>query len=417
MHLKELVPFVTGPGGTLAAARYGNAFRAAAPRAVPDGSGAAGRKVAGDAEAFRLLVARPAARADLGALCALAGHVNVASMRGGEERNRAYVEQSVRTLAGDLAWEQGLLLLPADLFPPGGGPHEVAGSVRLQAGWGGCWKRCRHDRYFNFPGLRAWAGHEYLTYEPNADGDPALEFAGLTVAPRHQGKKLSRFLAESWALFVLVYQGELRRRMGPVERLYANLLTTDAGGKYPFYERVVRPLFGGLDYDTVDTFRYARCNARSPLLDEFLDARGDKPRACIPCHLLPDDVRRDFGRVGDRAAGCRRSLERLGFRRAERYDVLDGGPYYENTVAGLGRGVARRQCVARRARESAVGPDAPRLTFAPSARPMPEFRCGRARCRVEGDELLLGEEAFDALGMRPHEPVVALAAPPGEGTP
>ena len=60
MHLKELVPFVTGPGGTLAAARYGNAFRAAAPRAVPDGSGAAGRKVAGDAEAFRLLVARPA---------------------------------------------------------------------------------------------------------------------------------------------------------------------------------------------------------------------------------------------------------------------------------------------------------------------------------------------------------------------
>src|SRR4051812_5062202 len=104
MQLKELVPLFGGPGGTLAAYRYGNA-----PRAVPEGKGvAAGRKAAEDAEGASLLVARPAARADVGALSGLAGHVNLASMRGGEERNRAVIEQSARTLAGTLPWEQGL---------------------------------------------------------------------------------------------------------------------------------------------------------------------------------------------------------------------------------------------------------------------------------------------------------------------
>jgi hypothetical protein len=36
------------------------------------------------------------------------------------------------------------------------------------------------------------------------------------------------------------------------------------------------------------------------------------------------------------------------------------------------------------------------------------FRCARVRCRVQGDELLLGKEVYDTLLMRHHEPVVAL---------
>ena len=218
-------------------------------------------------------------------------------MRGEEEKNQLSIEQSIRTLAGDLAWQQGLLLLSADLFPQDGGTCELAGNVRLQAGWGGCWKKKTHARLFNFPGLRTWAEHESLTYQPNSDDEYTLEFAGLAVAPHHQGKKVSRFLAEAWALFVLLHQEELRRRIGTIASLYANLLTADAEGKYPFYEYVVRRLLGNLDYDTVDGFRYARCNARCPFLDEFLDQRGDQPRASIPCHLLPDDIRANLGKV------------------------------------------------------------------------------------------------------------------------
>jgi arginine/ornithine N-succinyltransferase beta subunit len=373
--------------------------------------GAAANKTPSDAEAFRLLVARPAAPADLASLIEIARHVNLASMRAETEKNQLAIEQSTRTLAGDLPWQQGLMLMTTDLFPLGGGPSEIAGSIRLQVGWGGCWKKTKQDRLFNFPGLRTWAEHEYLTYQPNPNDEFNLEFAGLTVPPRHQGKKLSRFLSQAWTLFVLRYQDELRRGIGNIAHLYANLLTADAEGKYPFYEQVVKPLFGGLDYDTVDAYRYARCNSRSPILDEFLDERGSKPRTCILHHLLPEEIRRDLGRVREQTIGCQKNLERFGFCRVDKYDVLDGGQYFETTLSRLDHFAARREYRVRRAAEGELRPDAPRQTFAPAARPMAAFRVARARCRIEGEELLLGEEAYDALRMQHQERVIALTEP------
>jgi arginine/ornithine N-succinyltransferase beta subunit len=369
------------------------------------------------AEPYRLLVARPAARSDLASMREIAGHVNLASLRGETEKVRVAIEQSIRTLTGDLPWQQGLLLLASDLFPADGGPCEAAGSVRLQVGWGGYWKKGKHDRFFNFPGLQTWAEHEYLTYQPNAHDEYALEFAGLSVLPRHQGKKLSRFLTQAWVLFALLHRDELRLRVGTIAYLYANLLTADAEGKYPFYEAVVRRLFGGLDYDTVDAYRYARSGARSPILDEFLDERGGKPRAALLYHLLPEELRHNLGRVREQTVGCQRGLERFGFCRVDKYDVLDGGQYFENTFAGLDRAAGRREYLARRVADDRLGPDAAYRTVAPAARPMASFAAARARCRVEGDELLLGAEAYNALAMQHREPVAVLDdAPAGEAT-
>ena len=369
----------------------------------------AGREVAADPEAFRFLIARPAARTDLASILEIARHVNVASMRAEKEKNRVCIEQSIRTLAGELAWQQGLLNLVADLFPLGGGARELAGGIKLQVGAGGHWKKSKQDRFFNFPGLQAWAEHEYLTYEPHADDENTLEFAGLSVLPSHQGKKISRFLTQTWALFVLQYQEELRQRVGKIAYLYANLLTADAEGKYPFYEKVVKHLFGGLDYDTLDALRYSRSNSRSPILDEFLDAKGDKPRASILCHLLPEELRENLGKVRDQTIGCQKNLERLGFGRVEKYDVLDGGQFFENTLSRLDRTVERRPFVVRRVAESEIPADAPRLTIATAGRPMSYFRSARLPFRVEGDELLLSDEAYHTLLLRHHEPVVALS--------
>ncbi len=359
-----------------------------------------------DQEPYRCLIARPAARADLAALAAIAGHVNLASLR--TEKNQTYVEQSLRTLAGNLSWQQGLLFLAADLYPEGTGPRELAGNVKLQVGWGGYWKRQRHDRLFNFPGVQTWARHEYLTYHPNADGEYALEFAGLSVLPSHQGKKLSRFLMEAWVLFVLLYQDELRSRIGTIDRLYANLLTADTEGKYPFYEQVVKHLFGGLDYDTVDAYRYARSNARSPILDEFLDRRGDQPQARIMCHLLPEELREQIGLVRDQTVGCRKNLERFGFNRVDKYDALDGGPYFETTLPKLAADTLRQEYWVRRVRDTDLDADTPRRTIAPLGRPMSYFRVARVACRIEGDELLVGAEAYEELLLRHREPVVTL---------
>ena len=250
-----------------------------------------------DREPFRYLVARPAVAADLTAILQVARHVNLASMRAEETKTRLAIEQSRHTLAGDLPWQQGLLLLAADLFPLEGKPCELAGQVKLQVGWGGCWRKSRQSRLFQASGVQTWAEQECLSYEPNPHDEYALELAGLSVLPQHQGKRVSRFLADSWAIFVLLYQKELQRRIGTIAHLYANVLTADAHGKFPFYERVVRPLLGGLDYDSVDNHRYCRCNARSPMLDEFLDERGDQPRARIACHLLSEELRNDLGKV------------------------------------------------------------------------------------------------------------------------
>lgn len=392
------------------AAFYEGLYKDAAPSApVSNGKTVVtARKEARDAEQFRFLVARPAGQPDLEPMLEIARHINVASMRGEKEKNQLSIEQSIRTLAGELAWQQGLLLMAADLFPLNGGPCELAGNIKLQVGWGGHWQKRKYDRLFNFPGLQTWAAHEYLTYQPNPHDEYTLELAGLSVLPSHRGKKIARFLTQAWALFILSYQDELQRRIGKIAHLYANVLTADADGKYPFYEQAVRRLFGNLDYDTVDAYRYARCGARSPILDELLDARGDQPRASIPTHLLPEEIRHNLGKVRDQSVGCQKNLERLGFCPVEKYDVLDGGQYFENTLAKLDRMVERREYAVRCVREGEIQPGAPRLTLAPVGRPMSYFRCLRGHCRIEGDELLLAEDVYDALEMRHHESVVAL---------
>jgi arginine/ornithine N-succinyltransferase beta subunit len=372
-----------------------------------------------DREPFRYLVARPAVAADLPAILQVARHVNLASMRAEETKNKLAIEQSTRTLAGELPWQQGLLLLAADLFPLHNKPCELAGQVKLQVGWGGCWEKTRQSRLFQASGVQTWAEQECLSYKPNPHDEYALELAGLSVLPRHQGKRVARFLAQSWAIFVLLYQKELQRRIGTIAHLYANVLTADAQGKFPFYERVVRPLFGGLDYDSADHCRYARCNARSPMLDEFLDERGDQPRARIACHLLPEELRNDLGKVRPESMGCARNLEQLGFCRTDKYDVLDGGQYFENTFARLDATLKRREYMIRGVTERQMPVDAPRLTVAPSGRSMQSFRCVRAPCQIRGEEVLVSEGVFNALGVRRHEPVTVLqpGTPCREATP
>jgi arginine/ornithine N-succinyltransferase beta subunit len=363
-----------------------------------------------ETEQVRLLLARPVSRPDLSSMLEIASHVNIASMRAERAKNELAIEQSIRTLAGNLAWQQGLLLLAADLFMQDGGPGELAGNIKLQVGWGGYWKKRSQDRIFALPGLQTWATHEHLAYQPNAHDEFSLELAGLSVLPRHRGKKVARFLTQSWALFVLLYQEELRRRIGKIAYLCANVLTADADGKYPFYEQVVRPLFGGLEYDTVDAYRYARCNARSPILDEFLDARGDQPRASIPCYLLSESLRHDLGKVRDQSIGCQKNLERLGFSRTDKFDVLDGGQYFESSMQRLEETITRRLLGVRCVPENQIGRNAAIFTLAAANRPMPDFRCAQARGVVRGDELWLGEDVFDALELRRQDTVVVLNA-------
>ena len=50
---------------------------------------------------------------------------------------------------------------------------------------------------------------------------------------------------------------------------------------------------------------------------------------------------------------------------------------------------------------------------------MRSFRCVRARCQIRGEEVLVGEDVFNALLVRRHEPVTVLQprTPCQESTP
>jgi arginine/ornithine N-succinyltransferase beta subunit len=355
-----------------------------------------------------MLVARPVERADLESLLEISRYVNVASMRAERAKNELTIEQSIRTLAGALAWQQGLMMLAADIHTEVDEPAELAGQIKLQVGWGGYWQKKSHDRLFNLPGLATWAQHAYLTYQPNPEDEFALELAGLAVMPKHRGKNVARLLTQAWASFVLLHEQELRRRIGTITYLCANVLTADAAGKYPFYEQVVKPLFGGLDYDTVDAHRYARSNARSPILDEFLDARGDQPRASILCHLLSDDLRQDLGKVRDQSIGCQKNLERLGFTRTDKFDVLDGGQYFESTLARLDKATPRRTLAVRPVPEWELRTDAALLTLSLAGRSMSEFRCIQTRGEIQADEVRLGRATCATLGLEADASAVVL---------
>ena len=387
-----------------------------------------------DPENYRYVIVRPVVPADLDSIVEIVEDVDLASMRKDPDMNSNFIRMSMETLAGKLTWRQGLLFLALEMAPTRTSDHPyerstgkaalgdrtaVVGTTRLQIGWGGCWKVKPESRHVKIQGKSVWANHQYLVYQPNERDQYALEFAGTSVHKQHQGKRLSKVLTQARVLFILLHQSRMEENIkGDIAYLYANLLTTDKEGKYPFFERIVKPLFGGLDYDTMDNSRYdARSDARSPILDEFLDQRGDNTRANIPHHLLPGDILENLGRVRRKTKPAEKNLLNFGFEKADKYDVLDGGRYYENNIATLEDLAHRTTYTVERTSDQDIPADSPRLTFAPLQRSMKDFWCARAQVRVEKNRLLISDDLYVRLNIQNHERVIALDEPPRRSAP
>lgn len=342
---------------------------------------------------YQFLIARPARadEAEILDLLAAAEAVNLGNTRPDTVRELVAISQD--TLRGAVPWDQGLLYLTTEYHAAGGAAPAIAGSCKLQCMVGASWARKAHVRWAH---RRYRSEYDVLSYD--SAKTYGLEMAGNVVLPQYQSKGIGRFHTQARLLFVLVHNLE------PMTHLYADLLTPDTHGIYPFYEHVVKPLIGNISYDQADRLRYEDVS----LLDALLgpNAVANEPACQFPIHILPEEIREQFGTIREITKRAQRALERYSFGKIDRFDFLDGGQYFSLSTQDLRRLPEVRDL---RARLKPVLPDNARfLTLVPAKRRMQDFVCVRVPGMIDGLEAYLPADVCRRVDIHDGEDVKVL---------
>lgn len=340
------------------------------------------------------LIARIAQPEDLPALLQLAQETDAGSIRADPEGIAKEVDICHRTLAGETPWEQGMLFLVTDCCQPGR-VRSLVGQAKIRWAFDACWLRITR--------VREWAGknnaHDVLVYHSEPSG--ALEFAGNAVLRRFQSQGIGSFHTKARILFLLLFD------LPGMNQIFADFLTLDVNGRYPFYEEIVRPLLGDRGYDEVDALRHEARGGRVALFDSYLGPTDGQRPIEILLHALPEPIRDAFGLVRRESQPAARALQKYGFIPCDKYDLLDGGQYMETSIASL-RAILRTETFdAEKAPRSKHGDQEP-LVFSPR-RDMAEYVAARGGATKSGTRLLIDPELFRALDLSPGEPVEVLS--------
>lgn len=348
---------------------------------------------------YTLLKCEPAREADVDILARIAGYVNLGNTRPTSVKD--HFKMSADTLAGALTWRQGLVFF-ATRARLEDGSWELIGSCKLQLLVDECWRKISRKR--NAHRGKRVAEYDLLQFD-NTDSK-GLELAGNVVSPEFRRQGVGTFHTQARLLFVQMYE------LPEIETLFADLLTTSDNDGYPFYEHVVKPMLGNLSYDEADDLRYSDREAVADLLGSVRGSlKGVGGAAEIPLHVLPSEIVKRFGVVREETIGAKRILERYGFRRSEKFDLLDGGQFYSLRVDDLHRMPIFRKLVLAESRVS----DAEQLLFslAPTKRAMPDFQCIRAPGHIDENSLVIPQDVLIQSGLRTGEEVlIVVDAPP-----
>src|ERR1051325_11487838 len=353
------------------------------------------------------LVCRPARPEDLADISSLAGEVNIASMVPDEQFLGAKIRKSHATLEMSMSWQDGLAFFVSELHGFGPTSPLTVGSASLNKGAGGYWLKRKRERHSG--GM--FVSSEYLTFEVVPRSESSVEFSSNVVRRDFRntsGLRIGNFQTTSRIAFLLKHRQLIVDDIGDISFLFATLLTGMVDGRYPFYEKVVRPFLGNIDYEDADQRRYED----SDFLEMLLLRRGqrhDGPQ--LPVHLVETAISHKLGEVREETKGAEKALSNFGFLRVDTFDALDGGRFVETTLSAVAALLPPRHLKARRAKvpELQARAETTHWTFTPE-RPMPQFICARALSCIAEDTLLIHETAFNKLELDSGQNVMVVAA-------
>ncbi len=290
---------------------------------------------------WMLLVARPARTEDVCSLERIASNVAIGNTRPDQDRIIKQIELSEQVLSNpSFPPRQGIIYLVTEMYKAGK-PPKIVGHGKLQYAASASWQLATRARSHD---NNSSVDVPVLRY--SSELTEALEIAGNAVLPAFRNMKIGKFQTFARVLFAvqhkmpgvkLLFADLLTQRTSPAEATGKKNLGKPAGNSYrfPFYEQVVRPLLGNVEYDEADLRRYDdidTSNGSCAFLNSHLgsqvlsDGRVESAVELV-LHALPPSVLKYLGKVGKDTVGAEKSLRAIGFRESDKRDILDGGKY------------------------------------------------------------------------------------------
>jgi arginine N-succinyltransferase len=337
-----------------------------------------------------MLLLRDAQKADLRALKALAAELNSVNLPHDERALAGIIDRSCRSFAGRIRdpLDRSYVFV---LEEPRSGRLLGTSMVIAQHGTreSPCTFFAVSEREHYSGTLDRHFKHQVLSIGYHFDGP--TEIGGLVVHPDDRGgeERPGKQLAFVRFLYLAMHRERFRERV--LAELMPPLLPD---GRSPFWESCGKR-FTGLDYQEADK--------RSRENKEFIQQLF--PPGDLYATLFPPRVQRLLGAVGPQTLGVKHLLEQIGFQPVGRIDPFDGGPHYEARVADVTLVRAHRQLRLARQALAAREHEAEKLVGVERRGGKVRFRAVRTPARVDGDEVLLGDEARRRLQVAPGDRV------------
>lgn len=231
--------------------------------------------------------------------------------------------------------------------------------------------------------LRRMFRHTFLRLRHSMDGPTEIGGLIVTAAMRGRPEQVGKQL--SWVRFLY-----LARHRARFERQVLAEMLPHFGPDYrnAFWDHYGREVTG-LSFREAD-----RLSTRDK---EFI--RALFPDAPLYTFLLPEDVRRSLGEVGERSRGAVRLLEQAGMKFLNHIDPFDAGPYYGGAVSELAPVKDYRALVA------VVGEPSPKTScsFLVAREDRRGFRAVRAQAVAEDSRIIVDGTVLNGLSAREGE--------------
>ncbi|HTT77477.1 MAG TPA: arginine N-succinyltransferase [Candidatus Binataceae bacterium] len=244
--------------------------------------------------------------------------------------------------------------------------------------------------------LRKKFRHDYLRLRYSMDGP--TEIGGLIVSRAMRGHSEHIGKQISWVRFLYMALNPSRFEPQVIAEMLAPMLP---GHRNLFWDH-----YGG----RITGLSFQEADILSIRDKEFIHTLF--PDSPLYTFLLPDEVRKSIGMVGESSRGAVRLLEQAGMKFIGHIDPFDAGPYYGAALADL--------VPTRELRSSAAIAGQPASEHARSrlvsCNGTEGFRAIRADTELRDDGILLSADQLAMLGVEPGTPVDTVPLPERNAT-